>query len=534
MKFFAKFAAFVMSALVMFSACQKEQTSLSLDDITQKAKVSGTVVYPNSYEVGNDNAVHIATAPVDSATVIVKVATRSFSNNSNNYLTLNTKTDSKGKYSVEVPAVDSGTDITVEVVSFNGTQKYLKEIVDGKLVWDVKAGYYSSYNKSYTVYPGQAINADFAYNFSVSGSNPYETLDGSARIMGTITYNAGQAWSASAGFTEQILPAAKTPVHVTYANGEFVVITDENGHYDITLPVGGSQTVTIAPQSFMGTHSELKDVENGKYVFDTKDCVYKSSAQSKSVSKGSIETVDFKYSYSTINTEKTLDKRLPLKIKVGMAAPSGIKYYTSRSYYRSEVIGDETYKVYKATEYNSVDEYKGTIKTAKDIDVIITVSYPDGFGTRKYGATTDSNGNISIDIPALQDAWSTSINIEAQGFVYKDAFKYYLPSDEYVEDDERREVDEENKEINLVKALKVQSVTIAGGNGVYEQETGTSFYVSWSEYKEFVPQVKLFMTYRLKNDEADKGAEVNGYTRHYSNVQSGLLSSYNTYFNDKF
>ena len=96
MKIVTRFAAFVMSALVMFSACQKEQTSLSLDDITQKAKVTGTIVYPNSYELGADNVVSLATAPVDSASVVVKVATSSFSN-SDNWLTITTYTNSKGR-----------------------------------------------------------------------------------------------------------------------------------------------------------------------------------------------------------------------------------------------------------------------------------------------------------------------------------------------------------------------------------------------------------------------------------------------------
>lgn len=538
MKIITRFAAFVMSALVMFSACQKEQTSLSLDDITQKAKVTGTIVYPNSYELGADNVVSLATAPVDSASVVVKVATSSFSN-SNNWLTVTTYTNSKGEYSVEVPAADGGTTVKIQAVSFNGTQKYLKEVKGGELVWDEKTGVFSTTEKEMTVYPGQTVSNDVVYTFTEQDLTPDGTVEGQARIMGTLTYNAGQVWSAGEGFTEQILPAAKVQIVVNDNGKEYSVITDENGHYDITIPVNTSYShnVTLTPQSFMGTYSELKDVENGEYIFDTKDCVYSHNSQSVTINKGAIKTQDFVYSKTTINAEKTLDKRLPLKIKVGMGVPSGIEYYMNRSYYGTEKIGDETYKVYKATEYNSVDEYEGVIKAAKGIDVVITVTYPDGFGTRKYGATTDSNGNISIDIPAFEDVWNTTIQIEAQGFVYEDSFKYYLPSDEYVdEDEERREVDEEKKEINLIKALKVQSVNIPGGNGVYEQYSTKSFSVNWTEYKEFVPQVKLYMTYRLKVQDADKGAEIDSYgtTRNYSYVESFLNNSYNTYFTKKF
>ena len=536
MKIVTRFAAFVMSALVMFSACQKEQTSLSLDDITQKAKVTGTIVYPNSYELGADNVVSLATAPVDSASVVVKVATSSFSN-SDNWLTITTYTNSKGEYSVEVPAADGGTTVKIQAVSFNGTQKYLKEVKGGELVWDEKTGVFSTSEKDMTVYPGQTVSYDVVYEFKEQDLTPNGTVEGQARIMGTLTYKAGQAWSAGEGFTEQILPAAKVQIVVADNGKEYSVITDENGHYDITIPVKGSQTVTLTPQSFMGTYSELKDVENGEYIFDTKDCVYSLDPQKVTIDKGAIKTQDFVYSKTTINTEKTLDKRLPLKIKVGMGVPSGIKYKQIPTPYGDEKIGDETYEVFKVKEYPTVVKYEGVIKAAKGIDVVITVNYPDGFGTRKYGATTDSNGNISIDIPASEDVWNTTINVEAQGFVYKDSFKYYLPTDEYVdEDEERREVDEENKVINLIKALKVQSVNIAGGNGVYEQYSVTSFPVKWTEYKEFVPEVKLYMTYRLKVEDADKGAEIDSYgnTMKYSNVKNSLDNSYSTYFTDKF
>ena len=219
-----------------------------------------------------------------------------------------------------------------------------------------------------------------------------------------------------------------------------------------------------------------------------------------------------------------------------MGVPTGIKYNIVKngSSTGTEKVDGETYKIYKATESTSSYTYEGKVNAAKNIDVVITVNYPD-FGTRKYGATTDSNGNISIDIPAFEDVWNTTINVEAQGFVYKDSFKYYLPTDEY-EKNERREVNEEDKEINMIKALKVQSVNIPGGNGVYEQYSSKSFSVNWTEYKEFVPQVKLYMTYRLKVQDADKGAEIDSYgnTMKYSDIEYSLSNSYSTYFNDKF
>lgn len=531
MKIVTRFAAFVMSALVMFSACQKEQTSLSLNDITQKAKVTGTVVYPNSYELGADNVVSLATAPVDSVSVVVKVATSSFSN-SNNWLTVTTYTNSKGEYSVEVPAADGGTTVKVQAVSFNGTQKYLKEVKDGELVWDEKTGEFSTDEKVMTVYPGQTISNDVVYTFKEQDLTPNGTVEGQARIMGTVTYNAGQAWSASEGFTEQILPAKNVQVLVSYSNKELVVITDENGHYDITLPIDYLQNVSIAPRSFMGTHAELVDVENGEYVFDTKDCVYKVNAQTKNVSKGSIETADFEYTNNDIKVTETLDEKLPLKIKVGMGVPTGIKYNIVKngSSTGTEKVDGETYKIYKATESTSSYTYEGKVNAAKNIDVVITVNYPD-FGTRKYGATTDSNGNISIDIPSFEKVWNPTIKVEAQGFVHKDAFRYYLPTKKYIDNEERREVNDEDKEIYIVKPLEVESVSIPGGNGIYTQYTSTSHSVSWTEYKEFVPEIKLLMTYTLKVNDADPKYES---TPNYNSIQYSLINSYLTYFNDKF
>lgn len=549
MKIVTRFAAFVMSALVMFSACQKEQTSLSLDDITQKAKVTGTIVYPNSYELGADNVVSLATAPVDSASVVVKVATSSFSN-SNNWLTVTTYTNSKGEYSVEVPAADGGTTVKIQAVSFNGTQKYLKEVKGGELVWDEKTGVFSTSEKEMTVYPGQTVSNDVVYTFTEQNLTPNGTVEGQARIMGTLTYNAGQAWSASEGFTEQILPAAKVQIVVSDNGKEYSVITDENGHYDITIPVNTSYSynVTLTPQSFMGTYSELKDVENGEYIFDTKDCVYSLDSQSVTINKGAIKTQDFVYSKTTINVAETLDERLPLKIKVGMGVPSGIKYDYIKEYYGDEYnygdvvetykgteeIGDETYKVYKVSESTNKSDvsYEGTVKAAKGVDVIITVKYPDKFniGTRKYGATTDSNGNISIDIPYFDKEWSDpDITIQAQGFVYDEPFRYYLPTTKYIESEERRVLNEEKK-VYLVKALEVETVTIPGGNGIYTQKKQTG-NVSWGEFNEFNEEVKILMTYELKKLDADpKNDEDENYTK----VQDKLTEPYSTYFTKKF
>ena len=44
------------------------------------------------------------------------------------------------------------------------------------------------------------------------------------------------------------------------------------------------------------------------------------------------------------------------------------------------------------------------------------------------------------------------------------------------------------------------------------------------------------MTYRLKVEDADKGAEIDSYgnTMKYSNVEKSLDSSYSTYFTEKF
>lgn len=529
MKIIARFAAFVMSALVMFSACQKQQTSLSLEDITQKATVSGTVVYPNSYELADDNTVKLTTTPADSATVIVKVSTSSFSN-SDNYLTFTTYTNSKGEYSVEVPAVDAGTDVYVQVVSFNGTQKYLKEVVGGELVWDVKTGVYSAWEEGLTVYPGEKVTQNIVYEFTEQNLDPDGTVDGLARIMGTLTYDAGQTWSASEGFTELILPAAKVQIIVNANGNEFSVITDEKGHYDFTLPANYYYEVTLTPQSFMGTYSELKDVENGEYVFDTKECIYYVSSDFVYAYNGAIETLDFEYYHNTIDAVETLDEKLPLMIKVGMGVPSGIKYeldsYT-KTWQKNETISGETYKVYKISESPYNYSYEGTVKAAKGVDVIVTVYYDD-LGERKYGATTDSNGDITLEIPAYDKVWNPTIEIEAQGFVHKEPFVYYLPTSTYIEDEERREVVDEDKEVLMIKTLEVESATIPAGNGIYTQYSSSYWDVEWTEFEEFVPYVKLLMTYDLEIEDADVSGEYDSY------LQSKLNNSYLQYFNDKF
>lgn len=532
MKLLAKSAAFIMSALVLFASCQKEQSSLTCEDFGQKAKVTGVVTYPASYEIGADNVVRLTSSPVDSATVIIKVTTSDLTNSTTrNEITLTAHTDSEGNYSVEVPTVDAGINVSVQAVSFNGTQKYLKEVKDGKPVWDEKTGEYSTYPAHFRIYPDQMITKDLLYSFTEKELAQDGTFEGTARIMGTLTYNAGQTWTAGEGFSELLLPAANTQMVLNVEGKEYVVLTDENGHYDITLPVKGNPEASLSPHSFMGTYKTLEDVQNGEYIFNEEDCIYSTSERHLILNKGGIYKLDFYYTNTSINSAAQLKYRLPLKVKVGMGLPSGITYYLdnySRTWYNNENIGEYTYNVYKVNESPDYYEYTGKVNAAKGVDVIITVTYPEEYNyiVRNYGATTDENGMINIEIPALEEIWETNITVQAQSFVYTEPFWYYLPTNEYIEDSERRVVNEENKEIDLVRPLKVKSASIAAGNGVYEQEAGTdSQYVKWTEFKEFVPEVKLLMVYDLKNTAADTEG---GYD--YI-LQSELLLKYYEFYN---
>ena len=417
MKKIIKIALVAIVSLSALFSCQKaEQTSISMDDIAGKATISGVLTYVSGQELAADGTIKDVVTPAEGVNVVVDVSLSSLDpwGNSDGYKTYSTTTDSEGMWSVEVPAVDDGVYVNVKPASFSGTYKTLDIVEAGQPKWNVQNGVYQAEEFYFTdVTPGEEKFRVAQYNFVTSDSES-EALP-MARLMGVLSYNAGQTYTLGTGFSDLQNVASNVKVNVVVDGYKtYQVETDKSGVFDISVPVReGGSNVSVKPQSFLGTYTTLDNIRDGEFIWDNADVVYEAYEDSYYVYPDAIQVCDAEYHFVESGALEVLDSTVPLTVRVGCG-------YSIRS-------NDET--------YNGSGRYyiRGELKPQRNVDVILTVKYTDYPATgkttyRNYCGTTDSFGEIDFNIPSKDVEWyDASIVASAKPFV-TDRFYYY---DEY-------------------------------------------------------------------------------------------------------
>ncbi len=243
-----------------------------------------------------------------------------------------------------------------------------------------------------------------------------EDIKGEVTIIGNISYSEGQDFVDGA-FIENYRPAADKIVYVKVSNASlspngnsvgyttFDVKTDAEGNYEIKVPAVEGTTGTdiiISTEKFIGTFQKLVDWKNAAPVFEKEEVVFTAAEKTVNLKPGDIEVYNAVYSYNPINSEENFTLSLPLYGKVGFG-----EYFL----------------------YNNVIH---PIFAAKEgVNAIVTVTYPyyenvNGTPTaivRKFGATTNANGDFVINIPAKEEGESITAQVEIAD-IYTDKFIY--------------------------------------------------------------------------------------------------------------
>ena len=112
----------VAIATVAFSSCSEDQTSLSINDIKGTAQLIGSFTYDDGQTVSSSLTNATSVKPVMNTKVYVKVSNKSLDPNSNakGYTIYEATTDAQGEYKITIPAVETGTDVTIQAASFEG------------------------------------------------------------------------------------------------------------------------------------------------------------------------------------------------------------------------------------------------------------------------------------------------------------------------------------------------------------------------------------------------------------------------------
>jgi hypothetical protein len=217
-----------------------------------------------------------------------------------------------------------------------------------------------------------------------------------AKIIGNLSYDAGYGYT-NGKYTQLIKPAANVRVIFKIKNSSisptgtgngytyYETATNADGAYEIILPaLENGTSVTIAPDSFLGTYSTVKSVSNNTPSFDNKETQF--AIESKEITIKPYETKIYDKIYS--RDDRDINK--PYN-------------YTSTFIVK---VGEGVYK-YDYTE-NQINQ---VYSPASSKNVLVTIN------DVCYGATTNSNGEAKFIIPAKNKEWTADATIEVEGYV---------------------------------------------------------------------------------------------------------------------
>lgn len=170
MKTIFKAAMLLASALVVFSSCLKEQTSLDIEKIPGTAKVTGTLVIWEGTDFVDGKFVSLK-KPSANTEVTVRVHNKSFitggvAEGMTDYTAV---TNEEGKFECVIPAVDAGVTFSISAPSYVADFKTVKGVKDGAPEIENHPGVYSiDKSTTYTVTPGDIMDVYVEYTHTES------------------------------------------------------------------------------------------------------------------------------------------------------------------------------------------------------------------------------------------------------------------------------------------------------------------------------------------------------------------------------
>lgn len=170
MKVLSKLSVMLLaSCAVLFTACEKEQTSFEVGDIPGRATVVGLLTYSQGqgFEDGKYVELYKNAAGV---TVQVEVNNSDYKANSTGKTTYSATTGEDGKFSISFPATANGVETTIRVLDKTGKFTVLDKVSDGKPVFKELDGFYKLLTPTIkTMKPGDVEIFDNVLTFESRG-----------------------------------------------------------------------------------------------------------------------------------------------------------------------------------------------------------------------------------------------------------------------------------------------------------------------------------------------------------------------------
>ena len=396
---------FIMVAILfatMLVGCNKpkEQTSVDINDFTEKATIMGKLSYDEGQSLEGSNYVTTMKPAADiTITAVVANSEYSATASGSGNLTFTTKTDAEGNFELSIPVTNSGVSVKLKATSFAGKYRSIVDVKNGQAVYSYEDVIYSIEEKNLTLEPNDVEFVDGT--FSYEGR---ENTEESARIYGTLTYDEGQGFDGT-NYTRLIKPAANIKITATVNGNTLTTQTDSNGKFQFIIPVTNSSYVTLSATSFTGQYHSIINIKDGRPVYRDEDVIYSFEDRTLVLQPNDIEIIDGVFSHEERENTEEFTYHSEYKVVVGQA-----------SYIKNTI--------------DEVTEITKQYKNAANVGVIIDVEYD--VETFTYVAETNSNGVATFHIPTTDLNWSPEIYVRVNKFV-DDKFSYYKM--EYDEDE---------------------------------------------------------------------------------------------------
>ena len=225
---------------ISFASCEKEQSSFEVSDIKTTANIKGIILHNLGQDYSNGKYIENI-VPAANKKVYVEIKNSQLAPNSQKGVTIfETTTNSKGEYSLNVPVVYGGTEVTVKAEQFIGTYKEVADVDNNQPIFEEKEGIYNITNKTFTLNPKDIKFCDAVYVID------YRTPDERCKYNSTFVVKVGQPQysidkqNISGVETEFIsrkyVKAANIDVIVTINNTSYGATTDYNGEATFVIP----------------------------------------------------------------------------------------------------------------------------------------------------------------------------------------------------------------------------------------------------------------------------------------------------------
>lgn len=158
--------AFVMVAAIV--GCAKEQSSFSVSDVKDEAKITGLITYDAGVELNGDEYQRLV-KPAAKVDVVVSVDCSQYKAGATGVTTFETTTDAEGRYEITIPVTKSGIKASVRAYDFMAKHYSVEGIEDGDPVIEGKDVVYTFAAKSLTgILPNDVEICDGRYTYNQS------------------------------------------------------------------------------------------------------------------------------------------------------------------------------------------------------------------------------------------------------------------------------------------------------------------------------------------------------------------------------